>query len=746
MPRLSRWWLPTLLWMLLLTAAPAQTASQSLDTLPVSSLRIGMTGVGKTVIVGTEVQDFNVEIIGILERGGFNGGPMILVRGSGPVLDATGGFAGGYSGSPVYIDSKMIGAISAAWYFADGSIAGVTPIEEMLKNFAYPATNEGIVTGQPIPLAQAMELEGASLDASRIVWGPTPTAEQVAREAEAGVLALAPCKTPLFINGLNPELVERVKTELGPHYPWLEILPGPGPGMASAAAGNGQLDLFPGLVPGAAVGAQLVAGDIDFTAIGTLTTIDQGRVLAFGHPFLQAGAVELPLTKARIIHTMKSIQRSFKMGEATGMVGTINQDRAAAISGVLGQAPRMIPFQLTVKDTDLGRTRRYNYSVVDYEAILPFLGLLPPLQGLSEVMDRTGPATIRSHFRILTEELEPIERTNLFYDQFSGVGFLELVQGLFILTTQNIFEDVTVREVQIDVEVTQNRQTSDIIKAEIAGSAEHTPADTSTPVATEPGDAPTPHDGTRNPAPLQEQEALVEYYEMPGGVPAVAEGEPKRFKPGDSITVEVHLKPYRQPERRERLTVTIPADMPTGQTTLEIRGGGRLPSIFQLSAEAQGLPPGFMPQRAGPVTRRPPETLQDLIDVFLRSEKMNDLVVELYRPNNGSNASGTGNRNSSRSGRSGGNAADSGDGSSGISNSEPDAADAAQPEPIKTTLQTDRVIFGSVSLPVEIYIEEPPRRERRPRTEEPAPEAAPEADAPAERPARTPRRRPGQRF
>ncbi|HYE79801.1 MAG TPA: SpoIVB peptidase S55 domain-containing protein, partial [bacterium] len=109
-----------------LAAGPVQ-AQPGTTIMPVGELREGMRGIGRTVILGTQIQDFNVEIIGILERGGFNGGPMVLVRGDGPVLDATGGFAGGYSGSPVYIDGKMIGAISAAWFFADHSIAGVTP-------------------------------------------------------------------------------------------------------------------------------------------------------------------------------------------------------------------------------------------------------------------------------------------------------------------------------------------------------------------------------------------------------------------------------------------------------------------------------------------------------------------------------------------------------------------------------------------------------------------------------------------
>jgi len=688
------------------TLAPASAQE---TVMPVSSLREGMKGVGKTVIEGTAIQDFDIEIVGILERGGFNGGPMVLVRGTGPVLDATGGFAGGYSGSPVYIDGKMIGAISAAWYFADHSIAGVTPIEEMFKNFGYPTANEGLVTGNLTPLSNAITIDGQSLDTLYLAQGPASSVEDIAADADAGILTLTPCKTPLFVNGLNPALIERIQKELGPMFPYLEIMSGPGgtsaaAGYSSATGGAASVDLFPGLQPGAAVGAQLVAGDIDMTAIGTLTYIDQQNVLAFGHPFMQVGAIELPLTKARIVHTMKSIERSFKMGEAVSLVGTINQDRASGISGVLGQSPKMIPFHLTVRDTDLDRVRRYNYSVVDYESILPFLGMLPPIQGLSEVMDRQGPATISSHFRIITDKLEPIERTNLFYDQFSGVGFMELVQGLYLLTTQNIFEDVQIQEVIIDVEVTQNRQTSDIIKAEIVGSDGHTAPDLLEPdhqviesQELEPPDQETEPDPLQGNNEEQHQATTVQSYEVPS-MNGMSTGEPVRVRPGQAVTVEVHLKPYREAERLERLTIRIPDDMPLGVTSLEVRGGGRLPSIFQMSAQGQAMP-NFMPQTMGPVAPKPPESLDDLVKEFLKGEKMNELVIELYRPIAG-----------------GGPQSLLGDESlqdddaqrimAGVSNPDAKSPGDDELEPIKTIEQTDRVIFGSVLLSVEVVGED----------------------------------------
>ena len=694
MPGLLRWVLPFCL-MLGILAAPA--TAQTTELMPVSEVREGMTGIGLTVIQGTAIEEFNIEVIGVLERGGFNGGPMILVRGWGDVLDRTGGFAGGYSGSPVYIENRMFGAISAAWFFADGSIAGVTPIYEMLKNLDYPDDNAGEIGGAAVTISDVpIEIDGREFTRIALATDSNPTTEEIAADAAAGQLTLLPAKTPLFVNGLNPQLIEMLRTELGPMMPHIEIMAGPGAQFGGNGVDTTQLQLFHGLQPGAAVGAQLVAGDIDMTAIGTLTYIDENHVLAFGHPFLQVGAVELPLTKARIVHTMKSIQRSFKMGEATHRVGKLNQDRAAAVSGLLGQVPEMIPFHLKITDSDLGRVRRYDYEVIDYEEILPLLGLMPPIQGLSEVMDRQGSTTIKSTFKILTDELEPIERTNTFYDQFSGVGLFELFQSLYLMTSANIFEEVTIREVFIEVEVTQNRQTTDIMKAEIVNKDKHGHPGFKARSTADTDDDMSNVEGEENPEPLQgNPDDETVQFNIIETTPAADHGfgeDVAKFEPGDTIEVEVTLKPYREDEDTMTLKLRIPDDMSPGQTTLEIRGGGRLPSIFQFASGNQ-FPAGFQSSGApSGFGTEPPQDLQSLLDLFLEQERMNELVIELYRipATTGTNGSGEASE------------ADAEARASGVR--DVDAEDDGSPdeEPVKTVEELDDVIYGSVMLPVEI--------------------------------------------
>jgi len=144
-------------------------------------------------------------------------------------------------------------------------------------------------------------------------------------------------KTPLVVGGLSDKYFPLIKDELERRMPYAEVIQGPGSGRIPTNLSGAKLE------PGSAIGVQLVSGDIDLTAIGTLTYIDeQGRFLAFGHPFMMAGYIEMPLTTARIIKTVPSIQRSFKMGEAIEMVGRIEQDRNTCVAGHLGLEPDML--------------------------------------------------------------------------------------------------------------------------------------------------------------------------------------------------------------------------------------------------------------------------------------------------------------------------------------------------------------------------------------------------------------------
>ena len=260
-------------------ANPIRTGFAS--TLPVDSVRAGMTGYGLTVFHGTTIDSFPVTILGVL-KGNRPSADLILARGSGDFLERTGIIAG-MSGSPVYIGGRLIGAISYTWAFTKDPVAGITPIGEML----------GSLRSWPEEKLGSSDARYGALDLPPGDTSPLP--------GEAHPIA-----TPLAFSGFTPEALRYLD-------PWLKdhgFVSAPGGG----APGGGSCD---SLVPGAAVGVELVRGDMSATAIGTVTYRDGSRVLAFGHPFYALGRVKLPMTAATIHTIFASQQISTKVGSAT---------------------------------------------------------------------------------------------------------------------------------------------------------------------------------------------------------------------------------------------------------------------------------------------------------------------------------------------------------------------------------------------------------------------------------------------
>jgi len=656
-------------------------------TMMVSELQPGMKGIGKTVIRGTDVESFNVEIIGIIKKGGFNGGPMILIKCTGPVIDATGGIAGGFSGSPVFIDGKIIGALSAAWYFADHSIAGVTPINEMLKNFYFSEKSE---TGiQLAKLDKPIELFGKTID-STILGMDDEATKKLENNLNENTMVLTACRTPLFINGLSPQLVDKVKEFLGPKLPYIEIMAGSGGGMDDKNWEKITLiDNRTQMEPGSALGMQLVTGDMDFTAVGTLTYFDPEdadmKILAFGHPFLQKGKLDAPLTSARIVFTVPALDRSFKIGEAISVIGSSSQDRACAISGVLGKAPDLVKVHLEINDIDQDQTKKFDLGVLRDEDLMPFLTLLPLMQGLAQTMDRSGRCTIKSSFTVKGEGLaEPITRNNVYFSDFSGMESInELMEVISTLTAGNIFREVSIDEVDVKIDLTENRQTLDIVGIEFIEEAKK---QEEKPAISEP----VPPSETQEPqgvnviridlqqAPQQTQATTPEGEAQPI---VITQPEIKRFKPGDNIRMKVTLKPYREESFEETLELKIPEDITAGITQIVVRGGGGIPNRFMMGAapialvQDMNMMPGMIPM---PMPEKPPKSLDEIIEKILKRDHNNELVIELMRPMNPNPQK---------------------------------KEDEETLEPIKLIQPRDKIIYGVFQLPIEIKKPEEQKKE-----------------------------------
>ena len=367
----------------LAAALPAQTA-----LFPVKDVRAGMHGVGRTVFAGGRVDEFQVEILGVLD----NFGPkqsLILARLSGGPLDHT-GVMEGMSGSPVYLDGKLAGAVAMAFPFAKDPIAAIRPIEDMVRQASTFASEPA---RRPLLALNHNDLTSGF------------SRSQPAATAETRLVDIA---TPLTFGGFS-------RATLDAFAPQLRAL-----GLEPRQALGSGSDLEAGmgkpadLKPGAMISVQLMAGDLSVGASGTVTHIDGNRVYAFGHRFLDIGPTALPFALAEVITLIPNTNTSFKLVNAKEWMGTITQDRDTAVAGELGKKPAMVPLSLTVSHN--GRAAEsYSMAIVNDALLSPLLLQMAVFSTIDSTERTVGASTLR-----LTGDIEfqkaatPIHLNNLF--------------------------------------------------------------------------------------------------------------------------------------------------------------------------------------------------------------------------------------------------------------------------------------------------------------------------------------------
>lgn len=322
---------PALVALALLTAALA--AGAATITMPLSQVKAGMVGRGKTVFQGKVIEEFDVVILGVLE----NASPkrsVILARLKGRGLEST-GIVAGMSGSPVYVDGKLIGAVASGFAFSKDAIAGITPIEEMLDVGKAPDEPRPAATGPAVIRegSSQEEIAGAYLK-TLAPAGPAGLRPQT---------TFAPLQLPLVFSGFSAQAFEKARafTPAG----FMAVRGGTeGPSQAAAAPAS-----EPALREGDAVGVQLLGGDLDVSAVGTVTYVDGNKVLAFGHPVYNLGRVDYAMTRAGIIAVMPSLESSFKLSTVGPVIGRFSQDRTAGAAGEVGTMPRLIPLNISLQ-------------------------------------------------------------------------------------------------------------------------------------------------------------------------------------------------------------------------------------------------------------------------------------------------------------------------------------------------------------------------------------------------------------
>jgi SpoIVB peptidase S55 len=467
------------------TISYAQTP-KAVDTIPVTQIHAGMRGVAYTVFQGTKPEPMTVEVLGVLKNANGPKGDVILVRLGGAKAEYTGVVAG-MSGSPVYFEGKLAGAVAfRIGEFSKEPIAGVTPISEMLEISALDSTP----TSVPV---QAKAVPGLPAKTS----GPGPSS--VAAQSFANYLK--PIETPLVFSGFSEDSIQKFV----PQFASEGIVPVMGVGSASDAKQPDPLE------PGSAVSAILVRGDMDIAATCTVTYIDPQHLLACGHPLLQFGMINLPMTKAQVLATLPSPLNAFKIVNATETVGTFVQDRHTGILGEFGKKPEMIPVTLTIHGGTTAKT--FHYEVLNNARLSPVAistTVFNALHGVNEYGDQT---TYAMSGGISVEGFPEVKLQDMFSsgegNQPAAMLAALSIGGSFGRIYDNPYSTPDITGLQLDFEVSNERRWAKLESART---------------------------------------------------------DVNEARPGDEISVEVLLRPYRGEAVIEHVPVRIPTSASKGST------------------------------------------------------------------------------------------------------------------------------------------------------------------------------------
>ncbi|MFN8546845.1 MAG: SpoIVB peptidase S55 domain-containing protein [Candidatus Eisenbacteria bacterium] len=343
------------------------------ELMPIDDVKVGMKGVGRSVFRGDTIEEFGIEVLSVMHRTRPQG-DLVLFRAEGEFLEHTGIIAG-MSGSPVYIDGKLLGAIAFAYPNGKDPIGAITPAVEMLPlldaDLSLPPREEqdGTLTTQlPTKDGDSRTAEPGASAGPRFeqLWSSFLTrsheSDPVAGTPEQDGAELAPVSLPLSLSGWAAPLREEMQATLG--NLGFTAMSSPGGGKP------GDVPVKP-LEPGSAVSLPLVMGDADLAAVGTVTYVDGDKIIAFGHPMVQAGRVAFPMGSAWIYGVIPNTGVSVKMGSSTGLIGAITNDRRTGIAGKVGPTPDMLPVRVAVRE-ESGAWRQFHYQVVRQAAFTPF--------------------------------------------------------------------------------------------------------------------------------------------------------------------------------------------------------------------------------------------------------------------------------------------------------------------------------------------------------------------------------------
>ena len=429
---------PALLAAAALPVPAGQIRPPAESILAVDQIKPGQRGKGRTVFESDTIEEFDVEVLGVLN----NSSPkrdVIIARLKGKNLETTGVIAG-MSGSPVYIDGKLIGAVAFSFNFAKEAIAGITPIGEMLR-IADEAAKPGKISGSAstIPFKTSLRLEE--------LLAMTQDVFSAGESAAAAGPGLNPLPVPLIFGGFSASVIEKA----GPFFVRLGFRP-------QRAGGSAQSLLKP-VVPGAAtlrpgdpVTLQLVSGDLDLSAVGTVTYVEGNKVLAFGHPLYNLGSVEYAMARARIITVVPALDSSFKISATGETIGAFTQDRTAGVFGEIGRVPRLIPVNIKIAD-ETGALKEYAFKVVNDKLLTAAITNMALATFLGTEVRSGGDLSLTLRCDVYLENGQSVKLEDMFAGNFDAASqdTAGLVAAVLFFLSNNTFETASLHRVDISL-------------------------------------------------------------------------------------------------------------------------------------------------------------------------------------------------------------------------------------------------------------------------------------------------------
>ena len=535
------------------------------EFIAIDAVERGMQGYGLTVFEGTEIDTFRFEVLGV-ERGSRPQQDIVWgIMAGGPLAET--GAAAGMSGSPVYLDGKLLGAMAYGFSAAKKPYAGITPIGQMLETLALAGDSGpadiGTLGGglQTWPLQAVDELEPPeALEAlGDLDWLRDAARRKLPRRSVgvpgAAAIRLEPLATPLMVSGVDPGTFAL----MSPFLSDMGFMPLEAGGTSLSSAVSPQLE------PGAMVGIQLIRGDWSMHGYGTVTYRQGDRIVAFGHPMFSTGQIEWPMITVDVHFIVANLLRSFKFGSAIETVGTVTQDRSSAIAGIVGPSPPMIAVAIDVDDRVLHADRDghadrdprvFHFEVVRDKVWTPAAVLFTVVGSIAAAGKMTGDYSIRLEAGIEVAGHRMVSAQNLFSGRgaplMAGAAVSRVVRTLL----DNRFE--TARFEKVDIRLTleeRNRQ------------------------------------------------ALIEGVRLARGA----------ARPGDSIEVAVLLRPLQGDLERHTIELQIPESTPEGQLELRVSD----------ARSAQ-----MMERKRAPGTGNP-RSLAQLLDALEATPGNNEITVDL---------------------------------------------------------------------------------------------------------------------